>query len=73
MPVRVGDALSTTDPVPVLVVTPVPPLATARVPLTAALWLRAKAWKVGAPAAFAIIAWYCDPAVVDATLVELTA
>jgi hypothetical protein len=32
VPVKVGDALRTVLPVPVLVVTPVPPLATARVP-----------------------------------------
>jgi hypothetical protein len=31
---RVGDALRTTDPVPVEAVTPVPPLATGRVPVT---------------------------------------
>jgi hypothetical protein len=31
---RVGDVLSTLDPVPVEVVTPVPPFATARVPVT---------------------------------------
>ena len=34
VPVNVGDALSTTDPVPVEDVTPVPPLATGRVPVT---------------------------------------
>ena len=33
VPVNVGDALRTLLPVPVLVVTPVPPLATARVPV----------------------------------------
>jgi hypothetical protein len=32
VPVKVGDALKTVLPVPVLDVTPVPPLATARVP-----------------------------------------
>jgi hypothetical protein len=32
VPVNVGDALSTVDPVPVLVVVPVPPRATARMP-----------------------------------------
>ena len=32
VPVSVGDADRTTLPVPVLVVTPVPPLATARIP-----------------------------------------
>ena len=58
VPVNVGDALNTLDPVPVLVVVPVPPLATGRVPVTAALWARFRAWKVGAPAELAIIAWY---------------
>jgi hypothetical protein len=33
VPVKVGDAERTVDPVPVDVVTPVPPLATARVPV----------------------------------------
>ena len=32
VPVNVGDALNTTEPVPVLVVTPVPPAKTGRVP-----------------------------------------
>lgn len=34
VPVKVGDALNTVEPVPVEVVTPVPPLATGRVPVT---------------------------------------
>ena len=42
VPVSVGDADRTTLPVPVLVVTPVPPFATGKVPVTPAvrlIWL----------------------------------
>jgi len=40
VPVKVGEADSTTEPVPVEVVVPVPPLATARVPVTEAKFNR---------------------------------
>jgi hypothetical protein len=50
VPVNVGDADSTTEPVPVELVTPVPPLPTPSVPVTSAVRLTAP--KVGAPAAF---------------------
>jgi hypothetical protein len=49
VPVNVGSALSTFEPLPVLVLVPVPPLATGRIPLTSAVSDTAP--NVGAPEA----------------------